>query len=206
MKEKTLSRREKEKLIHRNQILTVAFELFSEKGYHSVSMYEIAKKAEFSIGTLYNFFKNKEELYRVLIINKTEEQSHILSEVLSKEDDIQNIIREFIAAETKFFESNLALIRFYLAEKGLSCNIRAGVYQEWCTINNKTMGKVASLLKKGICSNVIRKIDPLQLSMALRGLISGFLLYRLESPNQHPLEDDVSLITELFLKGCLINK
>ncbi len=56
MGEKNLSRREKEKLRQRRQMLDAALELFSEKGYHSVSMHQIAERSEFAIGTLYKFF------------------------------------------------------------------------------------------------------------------------------------------------------
>ena len=72
VKEKTLSRREREKLRQRRDMLTAALRLFSEKGYHSVSMHEIAEKSEFAIGTLYKFFRNKEDLYRVLVLEQAD--------------------------------------------------------------------------------------------------------------------------------------
>ncbi|RPJ04344.1 MAG: TetR/AcrR family transcriptional regulator, partial [Deltaproteobacteria bacterium] len=53
MEECKLPRREREKLRQRHEVLDVALRLFSEKGYHNVSMHEIAKEAEFAIGTLY---------------------------------------------------------------------------------------------------------------------------------------------------------
>ena len=55
-----LSRKERERLIRRQEILDAGLALFSEKGFHNVSMNEIAQKAEFAIGTLYKFFENKE--------------------------------------------------------------------------------------------------------------------------------------------------
>jgi len=60
------SRREREKLRQRQEILDVALNLFSKKGYHNISMHEIAKEAEFAIGTLYKFFRNKEDLYQAI--------------------------------------------------------------------------------------------------------------------------------------------
>jgi len=56
MQDEKLPRREREKLRHRRQMLAAALDLFSEKGYHNVSMHEISKRAEFAIGTLYKFF------------------------------------------------------------------------------------------------------------------------------------------------------
>jgi len=43
MQGEKLSRREREKLRQRQEILDAALELFSEKGYHNVSMHEIAR-------------------------------------------------------------------------------------------------------------------------------------------------------------------
>ena len=42
MQDMKLSRREKEKLRQRQEMLDAALSLFSEKGYHNVSMHEIA--------------------------------------------------------------------------------------------------------------------------------------------------------------------
>ena len=65
--EGTPGRREKERLWHRRLILEAAEELFSSRGYHATSVRQIAQKAEFSVGFLYNMFENKEDLYHRLV-------------------------------------------------------------------------------------------------------------------------------------------
>jgi TetR/AcrR family transcriptional regulator len=61
------ARREREKLQRRNTILEAARHLFFEKGYRT-TMDEIAERAELSKGTLYIYFKSKDELYVSIII------------------------------------------------------------------------------------------------------------------------------------------
>ena len=68
---KALPRKHRQKQYHRKQILNTALDLFSKYGYHKISMHKIAKEAEFSVGTLYNFFSDKEDLYRALIMDLT---------------------------------------------------------------------------------------------------------------------------------------
>lgn len=46
-----------------DRIFLSAKELFYEKGYEHVNMKEIAKRADMAVGTLYNYFANKNELY-----------------------------------------------------------------------------------------------------------------------------------------------
>ena len=201
---KKLPRREREKLRHRRQMLAAALELFSEKGYHNVSMREIAEKAEFAIGTLYKFFKNKEDLYKALVMEKTGEYHRILSGVLSEENDILTILEDYIAAKARIFADSIATMRLYFAEtRGASFNIKAGLDQDVRKFYNELVEQLASVLEKGIRGNVLREMNPYYLALALEGLTNAFLFCWLEDPEQHPYEANVSLITELFLKGCL---
>ncbi len=56
-------RREREKQQRRNDILDAAERLFFSKGMEKTTMNQVATEAEFSKGTIYLYFKNKEELY-----------------------------------------------------------------------------------------------------------------------------------------------
>lgn len=49
------------------KIINVAKQLFSEKGYAATGIREIAEKSGLSLGNFYNYFKNKEELFKHLI-------------------------------------------------------------------------------------------------------------------------------------------
>ncbi len=51
----------------KQRIKDAAVILMSEKGYHSTSSNEIAKKADVSIGTFYSYFKDKKALYAELV-------------------------------------------------------------------------------------------------------------------------------------------
>ena len=55
-------RKEREKEHRRNTILDAAEEVFFSKGINLATMDEVAERAELSKGTLYLYFKNKEEL------------------------------------------------------------------------------------------------------------------------------------------------
>ncbi len=46
----------------KQQILEVASEIFSKTGYYETSMKDVAQKAGIAVGTIYIYYKNKEEL------------------------------------------------------------------------------------------------------------------------------------------------
>jgi len=204
MQEEKLSRREREKLRHRRQMLITALELFSEKGYHNVSMHEIAKRAEFAIGTLYKFFKNKEDLYKALMMEKAEEHHRVLMGVLSEENDVLTVIEDYIAAKARLFADNLATLRLYFAEtRGASFNIKAGLDQDIRKLYDKFILRLASVLETGVRRKVFRKMDPYYMAVGLEGLTNAFLFCWLEDPEQHPYGANVLVIRDMFLKGVL---
>ncbi|MCB0284055.1 MAG: TetR/AcrR family transcriptional regulator [Calditrichaeota bacterium] len=59
-------RREREKQQRRNDIVDAAEDLFFSHGFETTTMDQVADKAEFSKGTLYLYFKNKDDLYTAI--------------------------------------------------------------------------------------------------------------------------------------------
>ncbi|MFH1740381.1 MAG: TetR/AcrR family transcriptional regulator [bacterium] len=204
MEKQRLPRKEREKLMHRKMILTAALSLFSEKGYHNISMHQIAEKAEFGIGTLYKFFQNKEELYKALIMEKVEEYHRVLMGVLDREDDVLAVVDNYIATKTKLFSSDLEIMRLYFAEtRGASFNIKAGLDQDIRRLYDEFLTRLASVLETGIHKKIFRKADPYQMTLALEGLIHAFVFHWLENSEQDSYKTDVPVIRELFLRGVL---
>lgn len=64
---KSALRRQREKEHRCRTILTAAEKLFSSEGYHGTNMEDIADYAEVSVGTVYFYFKNKQDLLLHLI-------------------------------------------------------------------------------------------------------------------------------------------
>jgi len=62
-------RREKERENRRSAILKAARKLFFDRGFKSVTVDNIAAKAEVSKGSVYLYFKSKEEIYTQILIN-----------------------------------------------------------------------------------------------------------------------------------------
>lgn len=60
----------------RRRILDAAFSVCEERGVHAARMEEVAASAQVSKGTLYRFFKDKEELFLATIIDSYAQASH----------------------------------------------------------------------------------------------------------------------------------
>ena len=61
--EKKISRKQRETNLRKQNIIEAAEKLFLANGYDDTTMNQIAIESEFSKGTLYNYFKSKDDLY-----------------------------------------------------------------------------------------------------------------------------------------------
>ena len=77
------TRREKERLAHRAAILDAAERVFAAKGFPGATIAEIAREAEFAVGSIYNFFPGKRELAEAVMLRiATERVEEVEREVL----------------------------------------------------------------------------------------------------------------------------
>ena len=77
-------RKQREYEARREEILLAAERMFSQNGFFKTSMAEIAESAQFAMGTVYRFFKSKEEIYISLVEAKVEELLNLLKEATKK--------------------------------------------------------------------------------------------------------------------------
>jgi TetR/AcrR family transcriptional regulator len=205
MERERLPRREREKLRQRQEMLTAALDLFSQKGFHNVSMHEIAERSEFAIGTLYKFFQNKEDLYKALVLEQCDQFEHALTQAISVPDDEIEKLRSYVRTKGQRVRGNLPFVRLFLAERrGASFNIKAGLDEEMRQRHYAFLERLASIFESGIQSNRFKRIaDPFYLAVAVDSAIDAFLLLWLDEPERHPFPENPDTILDVFLKGLL---
>lgn len=83
--------------IRREQMVKGAISLFKEKGFHRTTTREIARKAGFSIGTLYEYIRSKEDiLYLVCDQIYDEVQSKIQDALDLKKSPLKRFGKELL--------------------------------------------------------------------------------------------------------------
>lgn len=201
----TLPRREREKLRQREDLLAAALELFSESGYHNVSMREIAQRAEFAVGTVYKFFRNKEDLYKALIMATAAEYHRVLKAALDEQKEVPSVLRDYVAAKAAVVVGGAPTLRLYFAEtRGASFNIKAGLDQDIRKLYDEVVAQLASVFASGVKKKVFRKLDPYYMAVALEGMTNAFLFSWLENPKRHSYETNIPTLMDMFMEGVLV--
>jgi AcrR family transcriptional regulator len=75
-----LSRKERERIFKRQEIINAAREVFALRGFSAATLDEIAERAEFGKGTLYNYFQSKDEIFDTVLADIFDEFLTIAAE------------------------------------------------------------------------------------------------------------------------------
>jgi TetR/AcrR family transcriptional regulator len=110
-------RREREKEARREEIISAAEKVFLTKGLAETTMDEIAEMAELSKGTLYLYYKSKEDLYLAVTLRGMEVMSTYFEKVATASDDPVSKIANLAEAYFEFFQNHRDYFRmFYFFE------------------------------------------------------------------------------------------
>ena len=198
-----LQRREKEYRFRRAEILEQAEKIFAGKGFHETTMAQIAQASGFSIGSLYHFFRGKEELYSLMVMEKVRLMYDEIMEAVSREESIEGKIRALVISHFAYVEHHIDFYRLMVGhESGLRSeglkNLRNNMLDE----HRKHVGWIEDLLSDGIRKQFLRALDTKSLAHALMGIIAYFKFAWIMSPSGTSLSGKVEDVLDLFLRGA----
>ncbi|WP_035277271.1 TetR/AcrR family transcriptional regulator [Desulforegula conservatrix] len=192
-----LSRKERELIQRKKFIMDVALSLISEKGYHQTSMNEIAQKAEFSVGTLYNFFINKEELYKAMVNEKASEFYEILKDVLDSPGSPEEILKRWVDTKIRLYTENRQFFSIFFVESmKINISLRAALTGEIRQLHQDIRKRLAGIFEKGIKEKIFTYFDPWLLALSLDGMVNSILVSIVEHPDSMEITTD--LILDIF--------
>ena len=97
-------------------IFNAGRELFFSKGFKDTNVSEIAKLAGIGVGTFYNYYSSKEELFLEVFLKENEDLKKRLYESVDLNDDPVTFVTKFLTKNITEMNSNLILKEWYNKE------------------------------------------------------------------------------------------
>jgi AcrR family transcriptional regulator len=201
-------RKEREKERRRQQIMVAAKRVFSEKGFNKATMEDIAQEAELSPGTLYLYFKNKEELYASLSLRILQylllRVEHVIEE---KDAGTEDKIKLLMDAMYDVYEFDPLIIinMFHLQSSETLKNLSPELLSEIKTLSRKSLGSIAKIFKDGVDDGLFIEHHPVALADTFWALFSGVVLWltskKLIDKEKDYLKETLTLAFEIFYRG-----
>lgn len=137
------------------RILLEALKLFTEKGYHNSSVSDIQAACNCSVGTLYNYFNNKEAIATTLFSNIENCLYEALCEIEKKHDNAYDRCKAVIRHLFETTERNSDGMQYLLYTKH-----REFMPVEKSFFSSLPFLKMKDMVIKGQANNEIMNIDP----------------------------------------------
>jgi AcrR family transcriptional regulator len=183
------SRKQRELEQRRQEVLEVALDLFSRKGFEQTGMAEIAEQAGFAVGTLYTLFKDKDALYSRLIRAAVTEFEQVLAAALTGPGDEVQKIERYIETQAALFVKHRSLARIYFSQTSrIVIAPMVGTDRDIQVTTERMLLLLESTLKAGMRKKLFLRMDPKLLALGLAGLSNAFLHELIERPDDFSAE------------------
>ena len=190
----------------RRQIADAAVRLFIKKGFHKTTTRQIARAAEISIGSLYEYFNCKEDiLYLVCDFIHSEMEQGVASAMAKAtggRDALAKVIREYFLVCHRMSDF---ILMIYQETQSLPSQWRKRVLENELRITGLLVGVLARLSKSGELQHLDeRSIEIAAHSIVVLGHMWTFRRWFLSK--HYSIEDYIKLQTAAILRMCTGNK
>jgi AcrR family transcriptional regulator len=201
-------RKEREKERRKQQILVAAKRVFSEKGFNKATMEDIAHEAELSPGTLYLYFKNKEELYASLSLRILQylllRIEHVNAMKQAGPDEKLKALMEAMY-DVYEFDPLIIINMFHLQSSDTLKNLSPQLLAEITDLTRKAMKSIVQIFKDGVSKGLFIDRHPVALADTFWSLFSGVILWmtskKLVSESKDHLKETLALAFDIFYRG-----
>ncbi len=167
-----MTRKERERQLRRDSILEAARRVFARDGYFNATMSQIAGVAEFGMGTIYQYFPNKQALFSEVIIQGVEAYNIGLKESLAGKVIWRERLETFIEFKLSWVEEqpdlqHLIMEIFYFPIP----DIKSQIVMRLRDVYMEHTGILKEILKESIAKN--KEIDIELMSLVIMGTINS---------------------------------
>ena len=159
----------------RERILTTALELFVEKGYFNTNIPDISSSSKCSVGSIYHYFVNKEEIARSLYYEGITKFRAAIGEVIDVNEHPKKVFKAIVIAFLYFSEHNKSLAKYlWLARHNEFLSTKV---MKPTVVGFDTLGRqLTKVIKKAVKNRDIADLNAKVLWTLIFGLSLSYIL------------------------------
>ncbi len=175
----------------RDKILHAALKLFYAKGYFKTSVHEIREQADVSIGLLYRYFKNKEELAKTIYSDLQQETIDTFESIVAEHETASDCAKAIITFYFELAESYPEIIDFIVFARHKEI---MPLGEPICSVGPPEI--IQEMLAKAMENGEVRRMHPAVAAASLFGSTIRLIQFRLGGLLTEPLPTFVDQVFE----------
>jgi TetR/AcrR family fatty acid metabolism transcriptional regulator len=196
----------KEEVVQEYRIASIqdaTMRVIARKGMAAATMQEIADEAGVAKGTIYLYFRDRDELVEKTFETSMEKLFAQIDEALDRDVAFEDKLRAVMAAQLAFFSQNREFFRLYLSLRMPEGNPeRQRRQQRTCRPQyRQRVDKLAEVLTSAIERGELRAFDAERLALFIIEGSTAVILERLTEKTSPPESAEVDFLVGLILDG-----
>lgn len=205
----TLERKEREKQQRKEEILDAAQKVFFQRGLQASTLEEIAEASELSKGTVYLYYRSKEDLYLGVMVRGLRILFRMLSDALSTEEPIPNLIAKLADRYYEFFTTYRQYFRMvhFFSSPQFQTHVSKEMRKLCKDESRRIWTLLVDLIRRGIDEGTIKpEVKPEELAVMLWSS-SHAMMMRIDYENEYWLTTmNIDLATLMKKQNTLLLK
>jgi len=189
----------------KDYIMDIAKKRFDRFGFKKTTVDEICQDARISKKTLYEYFKDKEDLFVSLFNREALKSRKVVVGKLNKIDDPMEKIKKYMQFSRAYFKEEPFMVKVLQDENGLFAPYLKKKYRTF--VEGGILDVIAGFVKEGMKKGELRKVDPQITAYIIFKLFQAFT-YAKTMPSQTDRKSERKELNELvtFLSRALTKK
>jgi AcrR family transcriptional regulator len=172
-------RRRREREQRRQQILNAARNLLFKKGLNAISVNQIARQAELAVGTIYFYFRSKEEIFAVLqeegLELLLEDVRRALENAADARESLHNIAQAYLNFSREH-KSYFDVINYFLSAGDVI--FTSEIKQQIDQHGNQILLVVEQALREGVAQGQFRAMNTRRHALLFWVILHGLIPFR----------------------------
>ncbi len=167
-------RRERERLRHRQEILHAARHLVGARGIEGLTVEQVAREAEFAVGSIYRHFSSKEELIVAVVGDFADDIIEEMSEIVAEPSPYLDRLERFVRLSLQHQAECQPLFEALLTLPGQFPVPGTTTGDQMMEMHRRYLTVLEAIIAAGEAEGVLRPGARLSHAVALAALLQGY--------------------------------
>jgi TetR/AcrR family fatty acid metabolism transcriptional regulator len=183
-----------------NAILDAARAVFSREGYAASSVDDVAAEAGIAKGTVYLYFKSKEEMYLAALFRDIREFGRRARAEMEREPSLRGKFEAFLRVRVEYCRAHEDFLRIYLTEYSSMCAATT-IGKQMRRLQRDNLRHLAGIIEAAVRRKEIRPVAPGALAAKLFDIARGLVERQLLGWKEFQVRNEVEFATDLLWQG-----
>jgi AcrR family transcriptional regulator len=185
-------------------ILEAARTVFARKGYTDTVVEDIATQAGIAKGTLYLYFRSKEQIYLAALLEEARQLDADSRAAMAAASGWREKLAAYLRVRLHYFKSHQDFLRIYMTEFRGMCMQGKPFAADFINLMHEGEAQLAQMFAAAAARGEIRAVDPELAALTVSDITRGLMERQLRNWGRPAGPDDAAFAFDILCRSLAV--